>query len=638
MQFLDLCEPGQTPEPHERESKRAIGIDLGTTNSLVAFSVGQQPYIIRDDAGNSLLASVVSYLQNGAIHVGTSGDTLPLAQATTIRSVKRLMGRGFGDIKKIAGQLPFDISMLEEDMSGIVRLAINDSTVTAVEVSAEILRTLKARAEAQLGTSVTSAVITVPAYFDDAARNATKDAATLAGLEVLRLVNEPTAAALAYGLDKQAEGIYAVYDLGGGTFDISLLRMQQGVFQVLATGGDISFGGDDIDAAIAETLLDQFEIKHHPAELTTAELHELLSTARRIKEALSDETSCQFECHIQGIPFSSNFSRDMLERLIAPSVQHTLSIAATVLDDAGLTVAEIKGVVMVGGSTRIPAIRHAIGTFFGTTPLTDVNPDEVVALGAALQAENLTVGSGNLLLDVTPLSLGLEIMGGMNEKIIHRNTPIPVAVAQEFTSYQDGQTGMQIHVVQGEREMVADCRPLAHFELKGIPPMPAGAARVKVTFTVDADGLLTVSAREETTGTTQEVAVKPSYGLREGEIEAMLRQSMEHARSDVQRRLLAETTIEAQQNIIAVEQALTQDSTLLTEEELSRIESQLATLKQAVSTTDRERILHETGQLEAVTNTLVTKRMNAHISKSFTGMTLEQLEKIAENSDKKHIA
>jgi molecular chaperone HscA len=633
MMLFDLCEPGQTPEPHARDKKIAIGIDLGTTNSLVALSLNHQPEIIRDSAGQALLPSIVSYREDGSIEVGQ-----PTTAGATIRSVKRLMGRGFADIKKIAGLLPFDISMLEEDMSGVVRLHNGSHTVTPVEVSAEILRALKRRAEEQLDTTITQAVITVPAYFDDAARNATKDAAKLAGLEVLRLVNEPTAAALAYGLDQQSEGIYAVYDLGGGTFDVSLLRMEKGVFQVLATGGDASLGGDDIDAAIAETIIEQFRAKHNLPELTSAELQQLLSVARTLKETLSATTTVPFECTIGGIRFNGNFTRTMLEQLIAPMIQRTITIMNSVFDDAGVTASDVQGTVMVGGSTRIPAIRNAVATLLGKPPLTDVNPDEVVALGAALQAENLTGGGGSLLLDVLPLSLGLEIMGGMNEKIIHRNTPIPVAVAQEFTTYQDGQTGMQIHVVQGEREMVSDCRSLAHFELKNIPPMHAGAARVKLSFTVDADGLLTVSAQEETTGTRQEIAVKPSYGLREGEIERMLRDSMENARADVAKRLLTETKVETTRNVLAVEQALKEDGELLDAAELSAIEQQLLITRKALEGEDRDLIAHEMQQLDAVTDILVSKRMNVHIGKAFTGMSLEQLEQIADKGTREGAA
>lgn len=630
MMLFDLCEPGQTPEPHAGEKTFAIGIDLGTTNSLVAFSTNQKPEIIRSKQGHALLPSIVSYSDDGAKHIGYAAASAH----TEIRSVKRLMGRGFGDIKKIAGQLPFDISLLEEDMSGIVRLNIGDKTVTPVEVSAEILRVLKSRAEAALGAEVTKAVITVPAYFDDAARNATKDAAKLAGLEVLRLVNEPTAAALAYGLDNASEGIYAVYDLGGGTFDMSLLRMEKGVFQVLATGGDAALGGDDIDAAIAEMLVDQFQLKHNVGEITHAELQALLTVARSIKETLTVEERCDYHYSINGIPAEGSFSREHLEKLIAPTIRQTLAIASSVLDDADITPDEVHGVVLVGGSTRIPSIRAAVGQLFGKEPLTDVNPDEVVALGAALQAENLTGGGGSLLLDVIPLSLGIEIMGGMNEKVIHRNSPIPVAVQQEFTTYQDGQTGMKIHVVQGEREMVGDCRSLAHFDLKGIPPMKAGVARVKLSFVVDADGLLTVSAMEETTGAHQEVAVKPSYGLKEGEIEQMLRESMEHAQSDVRLRLLTESKVEAARSVIALEQALIEDGALLEAEERLAIDAQLAQTKAAIAGSDRDLINDDVQQLESVSQVLVSKQMNAHIGQAFKGMTLDQLEQAAEAKNK----
>ena len=622
--LLDLCEPGQTPEPHARDTALAVGIDLGTTNSLVAISHEQKPEIIPGSHG-ALLPSIVSYLSNGQIHIGSTSS----AAHTTIRSVKRLMGKGYRDIKKIAGQLPFDLSLLDEDLQGMVRLTVGEKSLTPVEISAEILRALKARAEEHLGQLITKAVITVPAYFDDAARTATKDAAALAGLEVLRLVNEPTAAALAYGLDHQAEGIYVVYDLGGGTFDISLLRMEKGVFQVLATGGDTTLGGDDIDAAIAEIIISQFTLQHHEPEITSSQLQKILQLARNIKETLTAKDTAPFHSTISGIALAGNVTRTQLEALLSPIIRRTLSIAQDVLDDASITTEQVHGIVMVGGSTRIPLIRESVATFFGKEPLTNVNPDEVVALGAALQAENLTTGGGGLLLDVTPLSLGIEIMGGMNEKIIQRNTPIPVAVTQEFTTYQDGQTGMKLHIVQGEREMVGDCRSLAHFELAGIPPMKAGVARIKLTFTIDADGLLTVSASEETTGTHQEIAVRPSYGLREGEIEQMLRDSMEHARSDVARRLLTEARVEGQRSVLAAEQALIEDGHLLNSLEKTAIEKQLELTRFALSSTERDAINTAVTQLEAVTEVLVSKQMNAHIGKAFTGMTVDELEKVA---------
>lgn len=625
MHLLDIHEPGQSPLPHTKKNT-AIGIDLGTTNSLVAYASGQSPHILTDNNGHKLLPSVVAYLADGRVLTGRDAQAhIPLPQESVIRSIKRLMGRGLNDVKALAGQLPFQLSDMQEE-GGMVRLNVAGRSISPVEISAEILRSLKKRAETALGEEVNEAVITVPAYFDDAARTATKDAARLAGLTVLRLVNEPTAAALAYGLDKGAEGIYAVYDLGGGTFDISLLRMEKGVFQVLATGGDTALGGDDFDHALAEYFYQEHQKDNASFALNPRSLSALLGVAREVKEALSGTDSYQSQCNIGEVQLHCQVTRSGFEAMILPAIERSLMMCEQVLDDAGISKDEVKGVVLVGGSTRIPFIREQIEAFFGQPPLTDVDPDTVVAAGAALQAEGLTQGSGNLLLDVAPLSLGIEIMGGMVEKVIPRNTSIPVAIAQEFTTYQDGQTGMKIHVLQGEREMAQDCRSLARFELKNIPPMKAGVARIKVTFTVDADGLLTVAAQEETTGTTQEVAVKPTYGLEEGAIIQMLYDSMAHARDDMEKRLLAEARTEASRSIVAVEQALTEDIELLSASELEVLQTEKLQLETLVQGSDRDAINAQAKKLEEAAEILAERQMDKHVGEALKGLNVTELE------------
>ena len=582
MTLLTIHEPGQTPHPHERETD-AIGIDLGTTNSLAAFSSGGRPEILRDAHGNGIVPSVVAYHAGGAITVGAAARrALFVAPAGVVSSVKRLMGRGTQDLEALAGTLPFEIEGDGAPGGGMVRLRVAGRSLTPVEISADILRAIKERAEAALGTSVEKAVITVPAYFDDAARTATRDAGRLAGFEVLRLVSEPTAAALAYGLDQGSEGVYAVYDLGGGTFDISLLRMQMGVFQVLATGGDAALGGDDFDRLVAERFLAERAAQLSEPGLAADDAKLVLETGRAAKEALTSENDGEWVVERDGTPSRHRLDVASLEALIAPLVERTLDLCRNVLEDAAMAPEHIDGVVLVGGSTRVPLVRRRVAELFGREPLAEINPDEVVALGAALQAEALTRGSDVLLLDVTPLSLGLETMGGLAEKIIHRNTPIPAAQAQDFTTFQDGQTAMMIHVVQGEREMIDQNRSLARFELRAIPPMSAGAARIRVTFAIDADGLLTVSAREQTTGVEQTVEVKPSYGLSEQDMATMLRQSLEHARQDMVRRLLAEARVEAERAVLAVRSALAADGTLLSAPERRAIDNTVAGVERAI--------------------------------------------------------
>jgi molecular chaperone HscA len=627
--LLQIHEPGETPMPHEGEQSLAVGIDLGTTNSVVAISSDGKPEVLRDETGEALVPSIVAYAVDGSAIVGGMAKMLLLDRPDgVVSSVKRLMGRGVEDLKSLAGTLPYDVEP-DADGGGMVRLIVGGNRLTPVEVSGDILAALKERAEDHLERPVEQAVITVPAYFDDAARTATRDAARLAGLEVLRLVSEPTAAALAYGLDKGAEGLYAVFDLGGGTFDISLLRMEKGVFQVLATGGDAALGGDDFDHAVAEHFLGERDFGD--ADLTRGEAKQALMAARLAKECLSAQDDGVWMLDVDGRQSRHSLTRDGLESLIAPFVDRTAVLCAEVLEDAGISREEVKGIVLVGGSTRVPLVRRRVAEVFGREPLADIDPDEVVAVGAALQAEALSVGSDNLLLDVTPLSLGIETMGGLVEKIIPRNTPIPVSRAQEFTTYEDGQTAMAIQVVQGEREMVDQCRSLAQFELRGIPPLTAGAARIRVTFAVDADGLTTVSASEETTGIEQHIEVKPSYGLTEDEMAEMLADSMRHAEADMVGRLLTEARVEGQRALNAVAAALKADRSLLSDAEAGDVEAHLGRLRAALGGDDRDLINGAAEALEAGTKEFAERRMDRGIRAALRGVSLDAVEAAVED-------
>jgi len=618
MALLQISEPGQAPDPHAR--RIGIGIDLGTTHSLVASVRSGIAECLPDHESRVILPSAVRYLPQGRREIGHQALSSQSSDPTnTIVSVKRFMGRALKDIVN-AEELPYKFL----DTPGMLSIQTADGVKSPVEVSAEILATLRQRAEDTFADDIHGAVITVPAYFDDAQRQATKDAAKLAGLNVLRLINEPTAAALAYGLDNASEGIYAVYDLGGGTFDISILRLSKGVFEVLSTGGDSALGGDDYDRALAKYVLGVTG----KSVATDSDKSSVLVAARRCKEALSSEDSVEFNVLLSDGDLRLNVNREVLEAQTQSLTQRTLSAVKKALRDAQISIEDIKGAVMVGGSTRMPIVQKAVGELLHCQPLNNLNPDEVVALGAALQANQL-VGNNNdgnmLLLDVIPLSLGIETMGGLVERIVPRNQTIPTAMAQDFTTYQDGQTALALHIVQGERDLVKDCRSLAHFELRGIPPMAAGAARIRVTFTVDADGLLSVAAKEINSGVESQIEVKPSYGLSDEQITSMLQDSFHTAEIDKQARALAESRLEVDRMCLATNAALEKDAYLLVEAELEHIKQLMTLAIESKSLDDAIAIENATEALAKGTEAFAALRMNESIRQALSGKTIESL-------------
>ncbi len=623
MALLQISEPGGAPDPHQR--RIAVGIDLGTTHSLVASVRNGVAECLPDVAGRVILPSAVRYLPNGRRQIGADA----LAEAATdphntLVSVKRFMGRGLSDIADRA-KLPYDFV----EAPGMLQIRTVDGVKSPVEVSAEILATLRQRAEDTFDDELFGAVITVPAYFDDAQRQATKDAAQLAGINVLRLINEPTAAAIAYGLENGSEGLYAVYDLGGGTFDISLLRLSAGVFEVVATGGDSALGGDDFDHALADSALAQAGLSAESAQDKRA----VLVAARAAKEKLSSADHATLACPISGsnsapTELSVRVTRDQFDVITHDLVSRTVTVLRKVLRDAKTDKSAVQGVVMVGGSTRMPAVQAAVADFFGTAPLNNLNPDEVVALGAALHANTLAGNAGAeemLLLDVIPLSLGLETMGGLVERIIPRNSSIPTARAQDFTTFKDGQTALAIHVVQGERELVSDCRSLARFELRGIPPMVAGAARIRVSFTVDADGMLSVAAREEGSGVESSIAVKPSYGLADEDIARMLSESFTTAEVDMKERALRESRVEAERMTLATRAALAADGDLLNAQDIAAIEAMLGKLETARQGSDHHAIDDAVEALAQSTEAFAAERMNRGIRKALAGRRVTEV-------------
>lgn len=620
MALLQIAEPGQSTNPHEH--KFAVGIDLGTTNSLVASIRSGQADVLPDGQGRASLPSVVHYKDNGEVEVGHQAKLDAASDPqNSIVSVKRFLGRTLADINQTYGNLPYQFVEKEHT----VNLATCQGEKNPIQVSADILAKLRIRAEQTLGDELSGAVITVPAHFDDAQRQGTKDAAQLAGLKVLRLINEPTAAAVAYGLDSGKEGTIAVYDLGGGTFDISILRLNKGVFEVLSTGGDTALGGDDFDSKIAALVLEQAGFT---AELSAQGLRKLADLSRQIKEQLTDQDTVEYKVELDGQTLAGEVTLAQFNEAIADLVKNTLRSCRRALKDADVEKEQVLEVVMVGGSTRVPLVREQVEKFFGKQPLTSIDPDQVVAIGASIQADVLVGNkpdSDMLLLDVTPLSLGLETMGGLVEKVIPRNTTIPVARAQEFTTYKDGQTMMAIHVLQGERELVDDCRSLARFVLKGIPPLTAGIAVIRVTFNIDADGLLSVTALEKSTGVESSIQVKPSYGLEQSEIADMIKASMTNAKEDMQARMLREQQIDAIRMVEALELAMTESAAILLAEEKQAIAAVMNELAEATKGTDGQLIKDLIKKLDDTSQPFAARRMENSIKTALTGNSVDQV-------------